>query len=171
MTAAASPCLTYFGEKYASPECGMCDNCASGEQTLCDLSIPAQKFLSCVKRCEEMFGAEHIIDVLRGGKTQKVMKFSHQDLSTYGIGKDYSKPAWFHLSRQLLQKGLLIQDMEHGALKLTPKAWEVLRGKELFLGKMDAKPEAVRPRSKTSKPAAIKPCLRCFGKSERNWPI
>jgi ATP-dependent DNA helicase RecQ len=139
------PLLTYFGEKYASPKCGMCDNCASGEQTLCDLSIPAQKFLSCVKRCEEMFGAEHIIDVLRGGKTQKVMKFSHQDLSTYGIGKDYTKQAWFHLSRQLLQKGLMLQDMEHGALKLTPQAWEVLRGKELFLGKMDAKPEAPSP--------------------------
>jgi ATP-dependent DNA helicase RecQ len=139
------PLLTYFGEKYASPACGMCDNCASGEQTLCDLSIPAQKFLSCVKRCEEMFGPDHIIDVLRGGKTQKVMKFSHQELSTYGIGKDYSKPAWINLSRQLLQKGLLIQDMEHGTLKLTPRAWDVLRGKELFLGKMDAKPEAPAP--------------------------
>ncbi|MBI5593341.1 MAG: DNA helicase RecQ [Deltaproteobacteria bacterium] len=139
------PLLTYFGEKYAKPECGMCDNCASGEQTLSDLSIPAQKFLSCVKRCEEMFGAEHIIDVLRGGKTQKVVKFSHQDLSTYGIGKEYSKQEWFYLSRQLLQKGLMIQDMEHGSLKLTQKAWEVLRGKELFLGKMDAKPEAPAP--------------------------
>jgi ATP-dependent DNA helicase RecQ len=139
------PLLTYFGEKYAIPECGMCDNCASGEQTLCDLSIPAQKFLSCVKRCEEMFGAEHIIDVLRGGKTQKVVKFSHQDLSTYGIGKEYSKQEWFYLSRQLLQKGLMVQDMEHGALKLTTQAWEVLRGKELFLGKLDARPAAPAP--------------------------
>ncbi|MFH0995098.1 MAG: DNA helicase RecQ [Pseudomonadota bacterium] len=139
------PLLTYFGEKYTKPECAMCDNCASGEQTLCDLSIPAQKFLSCVKRCEEMFGAEHIIDVLRGGKTQKVLKFSHQDLSTYGIGKEYSKQEWFYFSRQLLQKGLMIQDMDHGSLKLTPKAWEVLRGKELFLGKMDVKPEVPSP--------------------------
>ena len=139
------PLLTYFGEKYAKPECAMCDNCASGEHILCDLSIPAQKFLSCVKRCEEMFGAEHIIDVLRGGKTQKVLKFSHQDLSTYGIGKDYSKQEWFYFSRQLLQKGLMIQDMDHGSLKLTPKAWEVLRGKELFLGKMDAKPDIPSP--------------------------
>jgi ATP-dependent DNA helicase RecQ len=139
------PLLTYFGEKYASPECGMCDNCATGEQTLCDLSIPAQKFLSCVKRCEEMFGADHIIDVLRGGKTQKIMKFGHQDLSTYGIGKEYSKQEWFYLSRQLMQKGLLNQDMEHGALKLMPQAWEVLRGKELFLGKLDAKPAAPAP--------------------------
>ena len=139
------PLLTYFGEKYAEPECGMCDNCASGEHTLCDLSIPAQKFLSCVKRCEETFGAEHIIDVLRGGKTQKVARFGHQELSTYGIGKEYSKPEWFHLSRQLLQKGLMIQDMEHGTLKLTSKAWEVLRGKELFLGKMDARPQVPSP--------------------------
>ncbi len=139
------PLLSYFGEKYANAECGMCDNCTSGEQLLSDLSIPAQKFLSCVKRCGEMFGADHIIDVLRGGKTQKVVKFSHQNLSTYGIGKAYSKQEWFYLSRQLLQEEVLIQDMEHGALKLTPKAWEVLRGKELFLGKMDARPEAPAP--------------------------
>ncbi|MDO9112121.1 MAG: DNA helicase RecQ [Desulfatirhabdiaceae bacterium] len=139
------PLLSYFGEKYAKTECSMCDNCTSAEQVLSDLSIPAQKFLSCVKRCDEMFGAEHIIDVLRGGKTQKVMKFSHQDLSTYGIGKEYSKQEWFYLSRQLLQKGVLIQDMDHGALKLTPKAWDVLRGKALFSGKMDAKPEVPSP--------------------------
>lgn len=139
------PLLAYFGEKYAESECRMCDNCTSGEQMLCDLSIPAQKFLSCVKRCEEMFGPEHIIDVLRGGKTQKVMKFSHQDLSTYGIGKEYSKQEWFYLGRQLLQSGLMRQDMEHGALKLTPKAWDVLRGKELFLGKMDARPQTPSP--------------------------
>ncbi len=136
------PLLTYFGEKYAAPSCGMCDNCASGEQTLCDLSVPAQKFLSCVKRCEEMFGADHIIDVLRGGKTQIVAEFGHHSLSTYGIGKEYSKQQWFYLSRQLVQKGLMVQDMEHGALKLTPPAWDVLRGKELFLGKLDAVPAA-----------------------------
>lgn len=139
------PLLNYFGERYDKTECGMCDNCTSAEQILSDLSIPAQKFLSCVKRCEEMFGAEHIIDVLRGGKTQKIMKFGHQDLSTYGIGKEYTKQEWFYLSRQLLQKGVIIQDMKHGALKLTPKAWEVLRGKELFSGKMEAKPEIPPP--------------------------
>ena len=139
------PLLNYFGEKYTKAACGMCDNCASGQKTLCDLTIPAQKFLSCVKRCDEIFGAEHITDVLRGGKTQKVIKFNHQALSTYGIGKEYSKQEWFQLSRQLLQNGLLLQDMNHGSLKLTPKAWEVLRGKELFLGKMEAKPRDITP--------------------------
>jgi ATP-dependent DNA helicase RecQ len=139
------PLLNYFGEKYTKPECSMCDNCASGQESLCDLSIPAQKFLSCVKRCNEMFGAEHIIDVLRGGKTQKVLKFNHQELSTYGIGKEYSKQEWFQLSRQLQQKGLLQQDMEHGSLMLTPSAWEVLRGKELFLGKLEAKTKDITP--------------------------
>jgi ATP-dependent DNA helicase RecQ len=134
------PLLKYFGEKYTTTTCDMCDNCADGQGSLCDLTIPAQKFLSCVKRCNEMFGAEHIIDVLRGGKTQKVLKFDHQNLSTYSIGKDISKQEWFQLSRQLMQKELLHQDIEHGSLKLTPKAWEVLRGKELFLGKLEAGP-------------------------------
>ena len=87
-----------------------------------------------MKRCEEMFGAEHIIDVLRGGKTQKVMKFSHQDLSTYGIGKEYSKQEWFYLSRQMLQKGLLIQDMEHGALKADAEGLGSVAGKGAVSG-------------------------------------
>jgi len=131
------PLLKYFGEEYSTPKCDMCDNCVAGEQELVDLTIPAQKFLSCVKRTGEMFGAGHVIDVLRGSQAQKVLKFGHTRLSTYGIGKEFSKKQWFHLSRQFLQKGLMTQDLEFGSLKLTPKAWEVFRGKELVMGKLE----------------------------------
>ena len=132
------PLLAYFGEHYATATCGMCDNCLTEKQDLLDLTIPAQKFLSCVKRTGEMFGAGHVIDVLRGSDAQKIHKFGHGRLSTYGIGKEYSKKQWFHLSRQLLQKGFMTQDAEHGSLRLTPKAWELFRGAEKIFGKLEA---------------------------------
>lgn len=128
------PLLGYFGETYSRETCGMCDNCLRSEKELTDITIPAQKFLSCVRKTGEMFGPAHIIDVLRGSKSQKVKKFYHQELSTYDIGKDLSKNQWFHLSRQFIQKGLLHQDPEYGGLKVNPKGIEVLRGREKLMG-------------------------------------
>lgn len=131
------PLLNYFGEDYSAEKCNMCDSCLAGEKDWVDITIPAQKFLSCVKRTNEIFGTVHIIDILRESKAQKVFKFDHQKLSTYGIGKDYSKRQWQQLSHQFLHKGLLTQDMEFGGLKLTQKAWDVLRGKEIVQGRLE----------------------------------
>ncbi|MCD4691870.1 MAG: DNA helicase RecQ, partial [Calditrichales bacterium] len=128
------PLLTYFGEDYSEKNCAMCDNCLAGEKQLVDITIPSQMFLSCIKRTDEIFGVNHIIDVLRGSQSQKVIKFGHQNLSTYDIGKDYSKKQWFHLSRQFIQKDLMIQEAEFGSLKLTNKAYNVLKGKETVMG-------------------------------------
>ena len=128
------PLLTYFGEDYSTEKCDMCDNCLAGERTFVDITVPAQKFLSCVKRTDEIFGANHIIDVLRGSQSKKVLKFGHANLSTYGIGKEYSRKQWFHLARQFIQKGLMIQDTKYGSLKLTRKAYDVLKGKESVSG-------------------------------------
>jgi ATP-dependent DNA helicase RecQ len=139
------PLLNYFGETDVPDECGMCDNCRmdKDEKELADLTVPAQKFLSCVKRTDEIFGAGHIVDVLRGSKCEKVRKFHHDQLSTYGIGLDYSANQWKSIGRQLIQKGLLQSDYEHGSLKLTEKAWEVLKNKEKFLGRLeDSKQQA-----------------------------
>jgi len=136
------PLLQYFGETCRQASCGMCDNCRVEKKDLVDITIPAQMFLSCVKRTDELFGAGHIIDVLRGSKSQKILKFRHDKLSTYGIGTMYSVRQWRHLSRQFIQKGLLIYQYEHGSLKLTLKAWEVLRAKETVMGRLeDAKKE------------------------------
>ncbi|MBU0674204.1 MAG: DNA helicase RecQ [Proteobacteria bacterium] len=132
------PLLGYFGEEYPVADheggCGMCDNCLIGQPDLVDLSVAAQKFLSCVKRTGEMFGANHVIDVLRGAKNKKVLQHNHQNLTTYGIGGDLSRAQWFHLSRQCLQRGLLDQDQEYGGLRLTPMAWPLLRGEEKLMG-------------------------------------
>ena len=144
------PLITYFGEDYAVPKCNACDNCLEEKKELIDITIPAQKFLSCVKRTGERFGTNHIIDVLRGSQSQKILKFNHQKLSTYGIGKDFSKKQWFHLSRQFIQRGLMTQDMEFGSLKLTPKAYEVFKGTEKVLGKIEQKQEEYFQRKEDS---------------------
>lgn len=139
------PLLNYFGETDVPDRCGMCDNCRKGrdEKDLIDLTVPAQMFLSCVKRTDEIFGAGHIVNVLRGSNAQRIRKFRHEQLSTYGIGLAYSAKQWHHIARQLIQKGLLQNDYEHGSLKLTPKAWHVLKGKETFFGKLE-EPEKER---------------------------
>jgi len=132
------PLLAYFGETFTQTPCKMCDNCLAGQKELVELTIPAQKFLSCVARTGERFGATHIIDVLRGSEAEKVLKNGHGNLSTYGIGKEFSKAQWLHLSRQFLQEGLLEKELEYGGLKLTPKADAVLRGREKFFGTVQA---------------------------------
>ncbi|MBN1828979.1 MAG: DNA helicase RecQ [Deltaproteobacteria bacterium] len=131
------PLLTYFGETFDLERCGMCDNCQTEQKDLVDMTVPAQMFLSCVKRTGEAFGAGHVIDVLRGSSSQKVLKFRHDQLSTYGIGTAYSAKQWRHMSRQWIQKRLLMYEYTHGTLKLTPKAWEVLRGEETVMGKLE----------------------------------
>ncbi|MBU0566629.1 DNA helicase RecQ [bacterium] len=128
------PLLNYFGEEYSAPNCNMCDNCLSPEKELVDITAAAQKFLSCMKQTGGRFGANHIINVLRGSKAQRILGFGHQDLSIYGTGDNYSRRQWSHLARQLIQKGLILQELEFGGLQLTKQAWAVLKGKEPVLG-------------------------------------
>ncbi|MCB8965504.1 MAG: DNA helicase RecQ [Ardenticatenaceae bacterium] len=135
------PLLAYFGETYNQDNCDLCDNCTTQVQALVDVTIPAQKFLSCVKRTGERFGTSHVIDVLRGSQAQKVLKFGHDQLSTYNIGGEFSKKEWQHLARQFIQQELLVQDMEHGSLHLTPKAYAVFKGEQV----MGTLPEQPRP--------------------------
>ncbi|RJP78046.1 MAG: DNA helicase RecQ [Desulfobacteraceae bacterium] len=126
--------LRYFGEEYEKENCSMCDNCLTDHKTPEDITIEAQKFLSCVKRTGEIFGIQHIIDVLRGSKSKKIERFHHQDLSTYGIGKDHTKRQWQHFAHQFLHKGFMTQDMEFGGIGITPEGWEVLKGKVTVTG-------------------------------------
>lgn len=136
------PLLAYFGETHPHETCGRCDNCLAGERELQDITIPAQKFLSCVKRTRESFGIAHLINVLRGSRAEKILRFGHDQLSTYGIGKDLSRRQWEQVARQLLHKELMVQDPEIGSLSLTENAWDVLRGTVRVLGRLD---EAVEP--------------------------
>ncbi len=132
------PLLSYFGDPYGQRGCGMCDNCRTDRKPGVEITIPAQKFLACVKRTGEKFGGKHVIDVLRGSKGEKVLRFGHDRLSTYGIGMDLSRKQWLQLSRELLHQGLMSQDMEYGSLSVTERGMTVLRGKEKVLGHLEA---------------------------------
>ncbi|MGG6297941.1 DNA helicase RecQ [Leptolyngbya sp. AN02str] len=118
--------LSYFGEWFDG-SCNTCDNCVN-PQPLDDWTIEAQKFLSCVARCQQRFGMNHIIDVLRGSKNKKVLQNSHHTLSTYGIGKDHSADVWRMLGRSLLHQGLLEETTDgFSVLMLNELSLEVLR--------------------------------------------
>ncbi len=127
-----APLLHYFGETRADEPCGACDNCVAqtqaGDGERVDVTIPAQKFLSCVKRTGEVFGVGHIIDVLRGSQAKEVLSRRHDQLSTYGIGKEFTARQWRYLAQQFISQGLLQQDLQHGSLRLTPKSWQVFKG-------------------------------------------
>ena len=119
--------LDYFGETLLDENCGNCDNCLRLEN-LEDRTIDAQKFLSCVARTQQRFGMRHIIEVLRGANTQKIRDYGHDQLSTYGIGKEQSVDEWMHIGRALLQQGLLSQTTDsYPVLKLNALSMEILR--------------------------------------------
>jgi ATP-dependent DNA helicase RecQ len=128
------PLLEYFGEFLSILNCNNCDNCTSAPEETADITLPAQKFLSCVKRAGERFGAGHLADVLMGSTGEKVLKFGHQQLSTYGIGKDLTKDQWMNLARQLVKLGFLEQESAFRTLRLTPKAMDTLRSRAPIMG-------------------------------------
>ena len=120
--------LGYFGERFPG-NCGNCDNCRYPKPVE-DWTIEAMKFLSCIARSQERFGMVHIIDVLRGAKNIKITQNKHDQLSTYGIGKDRSVDEWRILARSLLHQGLLEQTNDgYSVLKLNALSWEVMKRK------------------------------------------
>jgi ATP-dependent DNA helicase RecQ len=137
------PLLAYFGEKFPADNCGMCDICAgpsatSAAQGQADITIVAQKLLSCVLRTGQRFGAAYIAQVLLGLEDEKVHKNGHQNLSIFGVGKELSRKQWLDLARQLLRLGLLAKNETFGSLSLTPRAFEVLKSKEIITGFIQA---------------------------------
>ena len=82
----------YFGQEYLKPTCEACDVCLNEVEGLADATVTAQKILSCVARAGEHFGAEHIVDVLLGANTDRIRRWHHEELSTYGLMKGTARP-------------------------------------------------------------------------------
>ncbi|MGE4482857.1 DNA helicase RecQ [Acidocella sp.] len=121
--------LAHFGEALAHP-CGNCDNCITPAQTW-DGTIAAQKALSAAWRTRQRFGVGHLTDILLGVKTEKVERFEHDQLPTFGVGSELDRKAWGSVFRQLIVRGALEVDHEnYGALCLTPMGEAILRGQE-----------------------------------------
>src|SRR5690606_17505845 len=119
--------LSYFGETLAEP-CGNCDTCLEPVATF-DGTEAAQKLLSTVIRTGQRFGAGHLIDMLLGNQTERVTKFGHDGLTTFGVGADLDTHSWRSVTRQLLAGGQLRPDPDgFGGLMLGPVSAQILRG-------------------------------------------
>ncbi len=118
--------LEYFGDN--CEPCGNCDSCLEPLNTI-DGLIPAQKLLSCVHRVGQRSSGSHIINILLGSKVERILTLRHNKLSTYGIGKEYTKQQWNSFLRQLISQNLLtVNHEEYRALKLTEKSIDILKG-------------------------------------------
>ena len=114
--------LSYFGEEFSdastSPdEC--CDICAAGPIELTDVTIPAQKLMSCIFRVKQRFGTSYVIDVLLGSKQKRILENHHNELSTWGIGKELEKSDWFELTELLIATGYILKVGEYNVLAVS----------------------------------------------------
>ncbi len=142
--------LNYFGDQYKD-QCGNCDNCLSPVDAW-DATVAAQKALSCVYRTKQLFGVNHLLDVLLGKENAKIKKFDHQHLSVFGIGKELSEQQWRSVFRQLVARSYLTVDVSgYGSLRLTEKSRPVLKGEEtLSLRKDRDAPLTKKAKAKSS---------------------
>jgi ATP-dependent DNA helicase RecQ len=113
------------------PNCGGCDNCLSPRATF-DGTVAAQKLLSCVYRIREQsgfgVGLQYVVEVLTGADTEKIRRWNHARLSTYGIGREHSRPEWAALGRELIRLGHLRQTPgEYSVVELTEQGLAALK--------------------------------------------
>ncbi len=136
--------LDYFGERAGA--CGNCDCCLSPAERV-DGTGDAQKILSAVTLSGERFGAAHVIDILRGAETGKIVRFNHHRLPLFGAGAERAKTVWRSLIRQMVATGLLRLDIAgYGGLATTETGRALLRGEGAFHYREDtaaARPAAV----------------------------
>jgi ATP-dependent DNA helicase RecQ len=145
--------LAYFGEE--APPCGNCDNCLSPPQTW-DATEAARKALSCVYRTGQRYGAGHLIDVLRGERTDKVLERGHERLTTFGIGSELDDRRWRTIFRQLVARELVAVDHErYNALRLTEHARPLLRGEAEFHLRLERERGRSRSKRRSAGPLAI----------------
>lgn len=151
--------LAYFGEQmvpakdpggsHAQPYCGNCDNCLQPPDVW-DATDCARKLLSTIYRVQQMsgigFGAGHIMDIMRGKSTDKMKQFSHEKISTFGMGSEFSEPQLRGVLRQLIAIGALQVDAQaFNTLRLLDGARPILRGEQAVrLRAATAKPERAR---------------------------
>ena len=145
--------LHYFGED--STACGNCDNCLS-PPAVWDATDAARKMLSCIYRVQQAsgisFGAGHLMDILRGKTSEKMTQYSHEKLSTFGIGADLSEAQWRAVLRQLIAKNMVRVDAEFSTLQLLPDARQVLKGEASLVlrEQLDTKISRTKKATKTS---------------------
>ena len=113
--------LAYFGENFTPEKDSTCccDICSAGDIPLQDVTIPAQKLLSCIIRTNERFGAGYVTDVLLGSNNQRIADNGHDRIATWGIGTEYSKSEWMELIDLLVDEGYLRKTSPYNVLEVT----------------------------------------------------
>ena len=135
--------LAHFDDVLETP-CGNCDTCLQPVDSW-DGTEAAQKALSCVYRTGQRFGVNYLIDVLLGKSNERMQRFGHDTISTFGIGAELAQQQWRSVFRQLVARGLLGVDMEgHGGLHLTSSSRGALRGETTLWLRKDLAPEKPR---------------------------
>ena len=139
--------LRYFAEERPNESCNGCDNCLNPPETF-DGTVAAQKFLSCVLRVQQKsgfaFGLNHIVEVLTGADTGPIRERGHNELSTYGIGREIKRDAWQAIGRELLRLGLVeVAPGKFATLQVTDAGRDALRARTpITLTKQAEKPDA-----------------------------
>ncbi len=124
--------LAYFGESYEHENCGACDICADHVERV-DATREAQMIMSAIARTQERFGAVHIISLVRGERTKKIVELEHDALKTFGVGKDRESPFWHSIIAELIVRECIVRTDDHyPVLHLLPKGREILRGAKTF---------------------------------------
>jgi ATP-dependent DNA helicase RecQ len=137
--------LNYFGQDLPEP-CGNCDNCINPPETV-DATVIVQKGLSAIFRTGQIFGANHLIQVLLGKENIKITQRKHNELGVFGAGKELNDNEWKTVFRQLTVLGYISIDPEYGALKLNEKCRPILQGKQyIYLGKNLLSRKASKPK-------------------------
>ncbi|MEN8213520.1 MAG: DNA helicase RecQ [Pseudomonadota bacterium] len=132
--------LAYFGDRQDKP-CGNCDTCLDPPETW-DATVAAQKALSCVHRTGQRFGVNYLINVLLGKPDERIQRFGHDRISTWGIGTELNATQWRNLFRQLIAQGLLDVDQQgYGGLRLTAACRPVLKGERVLKLRREQKSE------------------------------
>lgn len=127
--------LKYFGERTGEP-CGNCSNC-SGNFEIVDITVDAQKIMSCMAKTGQRYGMKMISDILRGSKNNRLLSLNLNDQSTYGLMSEYTDQKVLQIIRFLITQGYIIQEEEeYPILKLTPKSIPVLKRAEKIQMKM-----------------------------------
>ncbi len=154
--------LSYFGENFLenpnSSEC-CCDVCTRGPLPLKDVSIPAQKFISCVYRTGGHYGASYVADILLGEKKSKIIERGHNQLSTFGIGKELTKQNWLELCDCLLAEGYLFREQSYQSLCVSRFGMEAVSSRKQICLPLEFSSVQKSFSSKKKKSAGIKKIL------------
>lgn len=136
--------LVYFGDEGVAEHCGKCGNCRT-DWEVTDITVDAQKVLSCVFRVRERYGAGMLADILKGSKNKKLLQFELDKLSTYGLLPEYSQQEIKDLIGFLVAEGYLrLMEGQYPIIKLGKKAAAVIKGNEKVYRKKQKKKEVFR---------------------------